>query len=58
MNLVLDELRGLPLVDCRDSALRPISKILSEDIWMIVQSISNKDRPADLPSLICYFHEI
>ena len=43
LNLVPDELSGLPLVDRRDSALRPISKILSEDIWTIVQSISNKD---------------
>ena len=39
LNKVLDELCGLPLVDCHDSALRPISKILSDDIWTIVQSI-------------------
>ena len=40
LNLVPDELRRLPLVDHCDSALRPT---LSDDIWTIVQSISNKD---------------
>ncbi len=40
LSLVPDGLRGLPLVD---SALRPISRILGEDIWVIVQCITNKD---------------
>lgn len=34
---------GLPLVDRRDSALRPISKALSDDVWTIVQCINNKE---------------
>ena len=38
---MLDELKGLPLVSRRDSALRPISYILSEDIWLISQAIES-----------------
>ena len=41
LGLILDGLRGLPLVDDCDSALRPMSKVLSNDVWLIVQSINN-----------------
>ena len=41
--LMPDGLNGLPLVDRRDSALRPASKVLSNDIWIIVQFITNKE---------------
>ena len=34
-------LQGLPLVSHRDSALKPIASILSEDIWCISQAIEN-----------------
>ena len=40
-NLVSQELQGLPLVNRRDTALRPATKILGEDIWHIINSISN-----------------
>ena len=40
LGLVLDELCRVLLIDCCDSALRPISKILSDDIWV---SISTKE---------------
>ena len=40
-NLVSQELQGLPLVNQRDTALRPATKILGEDIWHIINSISN-----------------
>lgn len=43
LGLVPEELRGVPLVDRRDSALRPISKVLSDDVWILVQSISNNE---------------
>ena len=36
LGLVPDELRGVPLVHRRDSALRPISKVLSDDVWILV----------------------
>ena len=42
VNLVPPELRGLPLVGRRDSAIRPASKVLGEDIWSIVTCITNK----------------
>ena len=35
-NLIPAELRGLPLVNQRDSALRPVTNVLSEDIWTII----------------------
>ena len=41
LGLVPNELLGIPLVDRRDSALRPISNVLSNDVWKIAQSISN-----------------
>ena len=41
LGLVPNELLGIPLVDRRDSALRPISNVLSNDVWTIAQSISN-----------------
>ena len=36
------DLHGLPLVQRRDSALRPVTNALSEDIWTISQSIANR----------------
>ena len=42
VNLVPPELRGLPLFGRRDSAIRPASKVLGEDIWSIVTCITNK----------------
>ena len=36
LGLIPDGLSGLPLVDRRDSALRPVSKVLSDNIWLIV----------------------
>ena len=39
LSLVPDEFRGAPLVNRRVLALRPISKVLSDNIWIIVQSI-------------------
>ena len=41
-NLIPAELRGLPLVNRRDSALRPVTNVLSEDIWTISHSIANQ----------------
>jgi len=43
MALVPGELVGLPLVSRRDSALRPVTRVLSEDIWLIVNCINNKE---------------
>ena len=40
-NTIPDEVQGLSLVSRRDSALRPITTILSEDIWSISQAIGN-----------------
>ena len=40
-NTIPDGLQGLPLVSRRDSALRPIASIFSEDIWCISQAIEN-----------------
>ena len=42
LDLIPNELAGIPLVGRRDSALRPISRVLSEDIWVLVNSIRNK----------------
>lgn len=39
--LVSPELEGLPLVNRRGTALRPATTILGEDIWHIMNSISN-----------------
>ena len=41
LNLIFPELQGLPLVSRRDTALRPASSVLSEDIWCIMNCISN-----------------
>ena len=41
-NLIPAELRGLPLVNRRDSDLRPVTNVLSEDIWTISHSIANQ----------------
>ena len=41
-NLIPSELHGLPLVSRRDTAIRPASKVLSEDIWTITTCITNK----------------
>ena len=41
-NLIPPELHGLPLVSRRDTAIRPASKVLSEDIWTITTCITNK----------------
>ncbi len=35
LDAVPEYLKGIPLVSRRDSALRPLSKILSEDCWII-----------------------
>ena len=43
LGLVPDELHAVPLVDRRNSALRPISKVLSDDVWILVQSVSNNE---------------
>ena len=40
-NLVPSELRGLPLVGRRDTAIRPASQVLSEDVWTLVTCITN-----------------
>ena len=40
-NTIPDGLQGLPLVSRRDSVLRPIASILSDDIWCISQAIEN-----------------
>ena len=39
--LVSQEVQGLPLVNRRDTALRPATNILGEDIWYIINSITN-----------------
>ena len=41
LNLIFPELQGLPLVNRQDTALRPTSTVLSEDIWCIMNCISN-----------------
>ena len=41
LNLIYPELQGLPLVNRQDTALRPASTVLSEDIWCIMNCISN-----------------
>lgn len=41
-NLVPSYLLGLPLVNRRDSPLRPITRVLSEDIWSLVMCINTK----------------
>ena len=40
-SLVLPELSNVPLVTRKDTAIKPISQNLSEDVWAIVSSISN-----------------
>ena len=40
--LILSELQGLPLVNRRDTALRPVAKVLSEDIWSMATCITTK----------------
>ncbi len=42
LDAIPEDLKGIPLVSRRDSALRPLSKILSEDCWIICNCISNK----------------
>ena len=41
-DLLSTELQGLPLVNRRDTAIRPAAKVLSEDIWSIVTCITTK----------------
>ena len=41
-DLLPTELQGLPLVNRRDTAIRPAAKVLSEDIWSIVTCITTK----------------
>ncbi len=41
LDTIPEDLKGIPLVSRRDSALRPLSKILSEDCWIICNCISN-----------------
>ena len=40
--LIPPESQGFPLVNRRDTALRPASTVLCEDIWTIVMCITNK----------------
>ena len=40
-SLVLPELSNVPLVTRKDTAIKPISQKLSEDVWTIVSSIRN-----------------
>ena len=39
-NLVSQEVQGLPLVNQRDTALRPATTILGEDIWYVINFIT------------------
>ncbi len=41
-DLVPPSIKGLPLVNRRDTPLRPVAKVLSEDIWSIVMCITTK----------------
>ena len=41
LDVIPEDLRGIPLVSRRDSALRSLSKVLSEDCWIICDCISN-----------------
>ena len=40
-SLVLPELSNVPLVTRKDTAIKPISQKISEDVWTIVSSIRN-----------------
>ena len=48
--LILSELQGLPLVNRRDTALRPVAKVLIEDIWSIATCITTKTFFVHMPA--------
>ena len=42
LDLIPSELCGLPLVNRRDSVLRPVTNVLGKDMWTISKSIVNR----------------
>ena len=42
LDISSNDFQDIPLVARRDSALRPVQPVLSEDCWIIVNCISNK----------------
>ena len=42
LNVIDPAFEGVPLVTRKDSALRPVSRVLCDDCWILVDCISNK----------------